>query len=734
MASLPLRSSSMLAARTILTIFSILSVLGASGGEGSAQLASAARAAPPSRAAAAPAQLLTPISLAGSWRIAEEYDPALRRLPDGARAMPVPSNWYRHGMDHDGVLWFVREVELASEAAWRVELGGVDYRCDVYWDGQRAGGHTGYFAPFSVPVVGSRGRHLLAIKVDSPRETSRDWSLDKTLIKGVLGHHDTRPGGAWSVEGQDANTGGIWGEVRMAAATTAWIDRARVTTLRAGAAAAEVRITAEITPVSPGPVSVRWQLVAPDGKVAGSGTWQGPAGAGGAGRLEAVATISAPQLWWPRELGAAPLYRLELSAGADRRSLRFGIRTVERDGRDRYLINGVPVFLRGTNYIGSLYLSALGRAAVKRDLELMAGANINAIRVHAHVTSPAFYDVADELGLLVWQDFPLQWGYDDSAGFAAEAARQLREMLELLGGHPSVIHWTAQNEAPWSSEWMVYKYPRYDPDQNRRLSAALAEVLATDPWHPWQVNSGTGEHAWMGWYSGSYRDFARPQSYAILTEYGAQAVPSLPTLRTFLSPAQLWPLAPNLETWQYHNFQQHELVDIAKVPIGSSVEALIRDTQEYQARLVQFAAENLRRQAWQPVTGIFQFMFVEHWPSMSWGVVDYLRVPKPGLSALRRAYQPILAIAFPHRKNALRLHVVNDRPKPEEVRIALTRELDGKVTYRRRFEQRLAASAVTALEAELARPAAGETLRIVVTDRRNLQLSENVYAPGFFAE
>lgn len=730
-----------MARRATLLLFAALTGLAALALPSSRNALAAAPAAPAGRGQPS-------LSLAGAWRVAEDYDPASKRLPASLRTIPIPSNWYRHGWDRDGVLWFVREVEVPREASWRVEIAGCDYRCDVYWDGQLAGSHTGYFAPFAFAVPAGRGKHLLAVKVDSPRESNRAWSLDKTLIKGVLSHHDTRPGGAWSVDGQDANTGGLWGEVRLAAAASAWFDEPRVVTTKLTAASAELRITAQVSPVRPGPIAVQWKILAPDGNTVASGTWQGQAappspgsGAPAALRLEASATITSPRLWWPRDLGGVAFYRLSLtttgssvSGGGDEKLSRFGIRTLERDGQDRYLINGVPVFLRGTNYIGSLYLASLDRATVQKDLELMLRANVNAVRVHAHVTAPVFYDLADELGLLVWQDFPLQWGYEDSPAFAAEATRQLAEMIGLLGGRPSVIHWTAQNESPWSSEWMVWKYPVYDPDQNRALSAALGQVLATDPYHPSQVNSGPAEHAWMGWYSGTYKEFARPQQHAVLTEYGAQALPALTTLATILRPEQLWPLDKNLGVWEYHNFQKRELVDIAKVPIGATVNALINDTQQYQARLIQFAVENLRRQAWLPVTGIFQFMFNEHWPSMSWGVVDYLRKPKPGYAAMRRAYQPLLAIAYPYKKGVLRLHVINDRPKPEDVRIVLTRELDGKVTYRRRLEQRVAASSVTTLESEVERPTRGEALRLVVTDRRNLQLSENFYAPGFFAE
>ncbi len=669
------------------------------------------------------------LSLGGVWRIARSYQPGARQLPQGEGGLVVPSNWHTQGLEHEGVLWLVRKVDVTSHApAWRLELGGCDYRCEVYWDGALAGSHTGYFAPFSVPVAATPGEHTLAIKVESPRETSRAWSLHKTLIKGVLSHHDTRPGGAWSPDGQDANTGGLWGAVHLVPATTAWLDRPRATTLRLEAGRAELALTAQVTPVASAAAQVRWSVLSPAGAEVASGSWSGT------GPLRASVVLPNPELWWPRELGASPLYTLRLRAGTDEATTRFGIRTVERDPNSRYLFNGQPLFLRGTNYIGSLYLATLDRAAVQRDLELMLRANLNAVRVHAHVTSPAFYEVADELGLLVWQDFPLQWGYEDTPAFTAEATRQLGEMLAHLGGHPSVIHWTAQNEAPWSSEWMTYKYPLYDPDQNRALSAALSAVLATDSTRPSQANSGTAEHAWMGWYSGSYRDFARPQAHAILTELGAQALPRLSTLRTILRPEQLWPLERNLPVWEYHNFQKHELVNIAKVPLGDTLASLITNTQAYQARLLQFSIEALRRQAWQPMTGVFQFMFVEHWPSMNWGVVDYLRQPKPGYFALQRAFQPILPIAYAHQKGSLRLHVVSDRPKAESVIVTASRERNGKVTYQRSLRQTLTPGAVTLVEGALARPGPGEGLRLLVTTPDNRVLAENFYAPGYFAD
>jgi beta-mannosidase len=120
-------------------------------------------------------------------------------------------------------------------------------------------------------------------------------------------------------------------------------------------------------------------------------------------------------------------------------------------------------------------------------------------------------------------------------------------------------------------------------------------------------------------------------------------LPNRNSLEKIFTAAELFPDTPaKLEKWKYHNFQPHETFDIAKVPMGKTIEEFIDNTQQYQAKLTQFAAEAYRRQRYQPVSAIFQFMFVEDWPSINWGVVDYWRQTKPGYETLKRAYQPIL--------------------------------------------------------------------------------------------
>ncbi|SPW32475.1 Glycosyl hydrolases family 2, sugar binding domain [Edwardsiella tarda] len=110
-------------------------------------------------------------------------------------------------------------------------FNGVDYRADVWLNRRYLGAHQGYFQRFALDGSEALQRHnRLLVRVDSPFEAPGTvWPLHKRLIKGVLNQHDTRPGGAWSPQGQDANSGGIWQPVRLKISRRAAIDNLLLT-------------------------------------------------------------------------------------------------------------------------------------------------------------------------------------------------------------------------------------------------------------------------------------------------------------------------------------------------------------------------------------------------------------------------------------------------------------------------------------------------------------------------
>lgn len=323
-------------------------------------------------------------------------------------------------------------------------------------------------------------------------------------------------------------------------------------------------------------------------------------------------------------------------------------------------LNGTPLFLKGTNYISSQYMGMMDEAAFRRDLQLMKAAHINTIRVHAHVEPERFYDLADAMGFLVWQDYNLQWGYVETAAFEKEAVRQAKEMVDQLYSHPSIFLWCLHNEPPWDSSWMKWRYKDYHPRQNRRLDDRLYEAIRRyDHFHLLKKVSTNLEHPWFGWYSGHYRDFAAPSKARIITEFGAQALPDYATLVGIVSNDYLVPANDKAKkVWAYHNFQ-FDWNAKNGITFKGSVARLIDDSQTYQHDLIKYAAEMLRLQKYVGTIAIFQFMFNEGWPSMNWGIVDYRRRPKPGYEALKQAYAPILPV-IRRDGDTMALYVIND--------------------------------------------------------------------------
>jgi beta-mannosidase len=702
------------------------------------------------------------VSLNGDWRFlpgnlqgANQVDLA-SRLPDARwQDIRVPANWYLEGFDVSGVNWYRRQIDAPPRPASSLALlrfEGVDYFADVWLNGVYLGSHEGYFEPFAFDVsavLRSGQRNELVVRVNSPIEHPSQWSLRKRLIKGIFSHHDTRPGGAWSTRGQERNTGGIWSDVTLQMGAGVVLDESRVrsrvavdgrpteatisipTWAAPDAVARPVDAEVEFIPhnFSAETFTVRRRLVI------------------GPGRGEQTLTMPLPgaHLWWPADLGAPDLYRVRvtLRRGAqllDQREIVTGLREIFLDPQAQtWHVNGQRLFLRGTNYIATQWLSEMGEREYRRDVALMRQAHINAVRVHAHVSDRRFYRAADEAGLLVWQDFPLQWGYVDSAEFGDEAQRQVLAMVRVLDKHPSIFAWSLHNEPPWDAWWMKFKYSDYDANQNRALDERLERVVrqADDSRHVHKA-SLSSEHQWQGWYSGHWTDFNKPGTQPLITEFGAQALPDIQSLRRIFNEDEIFPDTDRkLELWEFHNFQKDETFKNAKVERGKNINEFIANSQAYQVRLTQLAVESLRRQKYKPVGAIFQFMFVEDWPSMNWGVLDYWRRPKAGYQALARAYQPLLpSIEWSVEQPAagstpeFGLWLVNDLTQPQAgLLLSWTLRCNGQLLSVDSFEADVDADAAKRLRTITAPalPSGPCALQVTLRDRDGAMRAENQY-------
>ncbi|SJM89746.1 glycoside hydrolase family 2 protein [Crenothrix polyspora] len=601
----------------------------------------------------------------------------------------VPANWYLEGHDINGIAWYSKNFTLPSQYANKhisLKFSGVDYTTEVWLNGKYIGFHEGYFQSFNFDITKAvifGKENQLMVKVNSPLEKmGEDWSLHKKYIKGIFGHHDTRPGGAWSVRAQEKNTGGIWAPVELEIHEVAVIEQVKVTpqlNLDKHSANADVQLHIGLQQATAMPVKIQLTLkpynFAATQSISKEIFQELKSGFNG---LHIPIAIKKPALWWSWDQGKPNLYTLDIKVFAknkviDTKTVTFGFRDVRYDkAHNEWRINGRRMFLRGTNYIATQWLSEMTNERFAQDIALMKTANINIVRVHAHVTAEDYYRLCDESGLLNWQDFPLQWGYTDDDAFHKNAIRQARDMVNSLFNHPSIIAWSLINEPAWEAEWMQYKYKKYNKLQNKALTTKLYQAISPlDPTRYVHPFSASAEHPWLGWYSGDWHDYTQPSKVSLVAEYGAQALPHLFNLRKIISAKDIWPTTDKQwAVWDYHNFQKKNVFKVANISMGNTSTEFIKNTQTYQSKLIKLAAESLRRQRYQPVSGIFQFMFVEDWPSMNWGVIDYWRSPKSGYYALKQAYQPILPSIEWKQENykygetvSLKLWAINDLPQ-----------------------------------------------------------------------
>jgi beta-mannosidase len=641
------------------------------------------------------------IELTESWRAVEADDERTRTfaevdLDDSSwTPIEVPGHWRTTAAfaDSNGPLLYrtrfaTPEVDGPAldwsplDIRWWLTLDGAFYATDVWLDGDYVGDTEGYFFPHAFDVTDQLERaaeHLLAVEVTCAPPGDR---TAKRALTGVFQH--------WDCLDPEWNPGGLWRPVRLEACGPVRIRHARALCADASTESASVFLRTVLDTRESRTVEIVTT-------VAGQRFVEERPLAAGENRVEWTVTVPEPDLWWPRSLGAPTLHDLAVEVRteqrlSDRRTWCIGLRSVRM--RDWiFEVNGERLFVKGTNLGPTrMALADTSPDELRRDVELAAEANLDLVRVHAHVTRPELYDAADELGMLVWQDFPLQWGYARTV--RRQARRQAREMVDLLAHHPSIALWCGHNE-PLALD--IDADAVADPARWRALArrGAVATVLPTwnktvldhavhrvlersDRSRPSIANSGvfphpplfTGadSHLYFGWYHGDERQLPAvlrlwPRLARFVSEFGAQAVPDH---ADFCDPDR-WPDLDWDHLTHRHGLQKARFDEYVPPTGYATFDEWRAATQRYQALLLKHHIETLRRLKYHPTGGFLQFCLTDAYESVSWSVLDHQRAPKLGYQALRDACVPVLVVAdrmpahvHPGDTFALDVHVVND--------------------------------------------------------------------------
>ena len=320
----------------------------------------------------------------------------------------------------------------------------------------------------------------------------------------------------------------------------------------------------------------------------------------------------------------------------------FGIREIRVTDDWQFFLNGRRFYIRGSNIIPTMWLSEYDEQMIATDIKQMRGAGLNGVRVCVHVNRREFYTACDEAGIVIWNDFALQWSYDDSDAFKANAVSQIQDFVRMLYNHPSIIVWACQNE----------------PLHNKDILTPILEIAARQEDGTRHICPAAtfSQHTYKGWYAATKEEYLAVPASPFCNEYGAQALPVLETMKSMFSEEELMPeTEDHWRKWAYHDFQYDETFNVAGVERGSSIEEFIENSQQYQFDLVKISTEAFRQAKYNGMNSLFHFMFNDAWPAITWSVVDYYRRPKKGYEALKLACQPVLIMI--NKKNRYRTRV-----------------------------------------------------------------------------
>lgn len=622
------------------------------------------------------------LSLNGSWTL-EIPGSAFGSIPatvpgsvyhDLLTAGKIPDPFYRDNETealklmennfHYSRSFFVEDGLLDSDAVL-LHCDGLDTIAEILVNGQIAGSANNMHRvwEFDVKRLLHPGENTIAVHFASPTKYIREAytaSVADGSSDAMVGFPHIRKahcmfGWDWGPRLPDA---GIWRDIRILGVTTARIRDVQVLQHHE-----QNKVTLEInTHVTEltGSAPVAVTVTAPDGKV---WTSQGE---------QARVEIENPQLWWPAGFGEQPLYTVSVTLGddLDTWSRRIGLRTmtVSRN-RDEWgesfshCVNGVDIFAMGADYIPEdNLLPRVNPQRTRRLLEDARAANMNCIRVWGggYYPDDYFYDICDELGLLVWQDFMFACAvYNLTEEFEETITAEFVDNVRRLRHHPSLALWCGNNEMEEfvdKGEWVTC--PRQKADYIKMYEYILPKVLKQeDPqafYWPASPSSGgsfdapqdpdRGDvHYWQVWHGLlPFTDY-RNHKFRYVSEFGFQSFPCMDTIESFTEPEDRNVFSYVMEKHQRNASANGRIVSyLSQMYLyPASLDKLVYASQLLQAQAMQYGVEHWRRNRGRCM-GAVVWQLNDCWPVASWASIDYYGRWKALHYYEKRFFAPVL--------------------------------------------------------------------------------------------
>jgi len=612
------------------------------------------------------------------------------------------------------------QVDAAALAHEHVDLvfDGLDTFADVYLNDQALLHADNMFRSWRIPANTALkpGANTLRIVFHSAVEKMIPYAKSLPYILPSISTHNygneeniaTAPytrkapynyGWDW---GPRFMTEGIWKEVRLETWDTLRIENFHIH--QQGITAELANVTAELDIAASRPTTAT--LALGHDEMAGAQTSDGTQTLqlnAGMNHVSFPLRIVAPKLWYPVGYGAQSRYRFSAAIrigkdAAAHAETKTGLRSVElRRVADEwgksfeFVVNGISVFAKGADVIPFDSFPNRVTPEIHRNiLQAARDAHMNMVREWGggYYESDDFYDICDELGIMVWQEF--MFGGDMIPGdvaFQENVRQEAIDQIKRLRDHPSIVVWCGNNEVEtgWShwGDRQEFK-ASISPDQRDRvwqdyvimfadiLRSTVAQYADPTPYTPSSPSANFEEipdnqhngdmHYWAVWHQQAPKEDYTKQFPRFMSEYGFQSFPEMRTIHTFANQPGDFDIRSTVMQAHQKNKGGNERIltyMLREYKEPKDFASFVYLSQVQQAEIIKIGAEHLRRQ--RPRTmGSLYWQLNDCWPVASWASIDYYGRWKALHYYARRFYDDVLISPYLH-DDKVDVYVVSDK-------------------------------------------------------------------------
>lgn len=394
--------------------------------------------------------------------------------------------------------------------------------------------------------------------------------------------------------------------------------------------------------------------------------------------------VEEPKLWWPNGYGEQPLYELLAKTPYSEEKKTIGLRTItvsqEKDewGEEfTFVVNGKKIFIMGGNYIpeDAVY-PWIKKETIRTLLCDCKRINYNCIRVWGggYYPSDYFYDLCDELGLIVWQDLMYACNlYTLTEEFEETCLQETVDNVRRLRHHASLGIWCGNNEVEWKwEEWdaFINASPHLRADYIRLFEYILPKALKAedDQTFFWPSSPSCGgafddpnayergdTHYWDVWHAGKpFSDYEK-HYFRFCSEFGFQSFPCLKTVETYAGKEEQNIFSPVMESHQKNGTANGKILDYISQNFRypKDFASLLYISQVLQGMAIKFGVEHWRRNRGRCMGAIY-WQVNDNWPVASWSSIDYYGRWKALHYMAKKFFAPV---AVSIRKDGTRLGV-----------------------------------------------------------------------------